>query len=86
MADATEERVAQLRRDLAEAERQRGIAENEKSKADSALEAAMGLLQTEFGVKTLEEARALEARLVADLEAETAQVRAALDKAGAAGE
>lgn len=80
---AVEDKVADLRRELALAQQQAAQAGHQKAVAQASLEATMRDLNEKFGVDSPEAARALIARLEADLGAEVARVRASMEKAGA---
>lgn len=74
--------VAALKTRLAAAQRARIRAEGERDAAKAAADAARDQLARDFGVHTVDEAKAMLARLEAELAAEVAAISAALDELG----
>lgn len=78
----TEQQISQLREQVTQAQQEQARAEVARDEARKEAEATLRTLQEEFGVSSVEEARALEDRLEADLSSEVARVRGLLEEAG----
>ena len=80
---ATESELADLQREINQLQQKQTRAQIERENALSDISKAKDTLMNEFGVSTVQEAKALKARLETELEESLASVRAALTEAGA---